>query len=104
MIYSINEWTVSGRVFYLKEMQGEFSASLKIRGEAKRSDGVYSSQIMEVGCLLPPNVYEQAKKKGLKLNRQLCITGHLETWNHNSKGKPIEDKVMFIADAILEVE
>lgn len=36
MDFSINKWSVSGTVFYLKEMEGEFACSLKISGTAKR--------------------------------------------------------------------
>ena len=42
---TFNEWTVSGEVFYLKDLEGEFAASMQLRGVAKR-DGVFSSSVM----------------------------------------------------------
>lgn len=97
-----NEWTVSGEVYYLKELEGEFSASAKIRGTASRQDGVYSSQILELPFLMQRKVYDEAKKKGLKVYRTATFSGHLETWHKTKNGKPC-DKVMFVADYILEV-
>lgn len=93
--FGMNEWNVEGRIFYLKELQGEFGASVKIEGEAKRTDGTYSTQLLEVACLLHPDVYKDAKEKGIKLNSRVVLSGHLETWC-GKKGK----KVMFIADYI----
>lgn len=91
-----NEWTVSGEVFYLKELDGEFSASVGIRGVSKRQNAI-SSNIMEMKCLMQKNVYESGMKKGLKLYCNATISGHLETWTSGNK------KIMFIADEI-EVE
>lgn len=99
MRLSFNEWTVSGEVFYLKELNGEFATSVKIRGVAKRQ-GVFSSNIMEMLCLMQKSVYEQGKKKGLKLYCNATVSGHLETWTYGNNKK----KVMFIADDVIEVE
>lgn len=99
MRLSFNEWTVSGEVFYLKELSGEFACSIQIRGVAKRN-GVFSSNIMEMKCLLQKSVYEIAKKKGLRLYCNATISGHLETWTYGNNKK----KVMFIADDVIEVE
>lgn len=98
---SFNEWTVSGTVFYLKELDGEFRASIKIRGEAQRPN-LYSSQILEFGCLLSDNVYKDALKKGLTLYKSASFSGHLETWAKTIHGKD-KPKVMFVADKVLEV-
>lgn len=98
MRLSYNEWTVSGRVFYLKELEGEFSASLQLRGEARRL-GVYASSVMEMKCLMQKDVYEVAKKKGLVMYCNATLSGHLETWV-----KKDNKKVMFIVDDILEIE
>lgn len=98
MRLSYNEWTVSGKVFYLKELEGEFSASLQLRGEARRLD-VYASSVMEMKCLMQKDVYEVAKKKGLVMYCNATLSGHLETWV-----KKDNKKVMFIVDDILEVE
>ena len=99
---TFNEWTVSGEVFYLKELEGEFSASVKVRGVAKRA-GVYSSQPLEFSCLMQENVYKQALRKGFAKYRNVTISGHLETWVKQGKNNEWQ-KVMFIADDILEVK
>ena len=61
-----NEWTVSGEVTYIKELDvtNEFACSLKLRGTSRRK-GANSSQVMEFGCLLERDTYDEALKKGL---------------------------------------
>ena len=97
--FGMNEWTVSGRVDYLKELKGEFACSVRVKGKAKRDD-LYTSQILDFGCLMQPQVYEEAKKKGIKMNRNVTLSGHLESWQ---KGSSYTPKIMFVADYVLEV-
>ena len=97
--FGMNEWTVTGRVVYLKELQGEFSCSVRVEGKAKRVD-VYTSQILKFGCLMQKPVYEDAKKKGIRMNRNVTLSGHLESWQ---KGSSYTPKIMFVADYVLEV-
>lgn len=92
---NINEWRVSGKVFYVKELQGEFAASVKIRGIATRPDS-YATNIMEVTCLMTKEVYEQAK---LAKYDTVTLSGHIETWERVSG-----QKISFIADVIESVE
>ena len=99
---SMNEWTCSGRVVYLKELEGDYALSVRLQGEANRADGVYKSGRLEFGCILKGDVYEEAKKKGLKMGKTVCFSGHIETWDKTVHGKPA-NKVMFIADYVLEV-
>ena len=91
-----NEWKVSGTVFYLKEMQGEFACSIRISGVAKRPD-LFSSSKLELPCLMTPEVYDEAKRKGLKTRMSVTLSGHLESWCNRSSSNP---KVYFIADKI----
>lgn len=102
MVFSMNEWTVSGRVTYLKELTGDFAASIRIKGETKRKDHCYESDTLEIGCLLKHRAFEDAKKKGIRMNSFTTMSGHLETWNKTIHGKPT-NKVMFVADYILDV-
>ena len=97
--FGMNEWTVSGRVVYQKELKGEFACSVKVEGKAKRED-VYTSQILKFPCLMQKSVYEEAKKKGMRFNRNVTLSGHLESWQ---KGSSYTPKIMFIADYVLEV-
>lgn len=97
-----NEWTFTGEIFYLKELEGEFSASLKLRGSAQR-EGSFSTQIAEIPCLMQPKLWEQAKTKQIKQYDTVTLAGHLESWSQNSHGKPVR-KVMLIADYILDVQ
>lgn len=96
-----NEWTVSGEVIYLKDLQGEFSASVKLRGVSKR-EGAFSSQVLEFPCLMQDKLYEKAKKKGLGLYKNATLSGHLESWQKNKNGKDVR-KVMFVVDYVLDV-
>ena len=98
-IMSMNEWTVSGRVSYLKELEGEFSASLRIEGKAQR-EGLFSSQILDFPCLMQNRVYAEAKRKGIAKNRNITLSGHLESWKNSTHANP---KIMFVADYVLEV-
>ena len=99
MFTSMNDWTVSGRVFYLKQLKGEFAASVKVRGVAKR-EGVYSSNILEFSCLMQKQLWEEAQQKGLRMNREVTLSGHLESWQKSTSKNP---KIMFVADYILQV-
>lgn len=100
-VLSMNEWTVSGEVIYLKELEGEFAASVKLRGVAKR-EGVFSSQILEFPCLMQKSIYEEAKKKGFAMYKNVTFSGHLESWQKNKNGKDLR-RIMFVADYVLEV-
>jgi len=100
-VFSMNEWSVSGEVIYLKELQGEFSASVKLRGSSTR-EGMCSSQILEFSCLMQSRIYEEAKKKGIALYKNATLSGHLESWQKTKNGKDTR-KIMFIVDYILEV-
>ena len=97
--FETNEWKVTGTVFYLKELQGEFACSIKISGVAKRPN-LYSSSKLEFPCLMTEEVYEEAKRKGLKTRMNCKLIGHLESWCNRSSSNP---KVYFIADKIESV-
>ena len=94
-----NSWEVTGTVFYLKELQGEFACSLKISGIAKRPN-LYSSSKLELPCLMTSEVYEEAKRLGLKTRMHCKLSGHLESWCNRSSSNP---KVYFVADKIENV-
>lgn len=97
---AVNQWKVSGEVFYLKELQGEFAASLKIRGESARFGS--SGQILELSCLMTKNAYEEAKRKGLRVYHDVDLSGHVESWYVGREGKR-KMKVYFIADNVDKV-
>lgn len=96
---AMNEWTVTGKVFYLKDLQGEFAASLKIKGVAKREQ-IFATNILEFPCLMQKEVYEDAKKKGMRMHKEVTLSGHLESWANGTSKNP---KIMFVADYVLEV-
>lgn len=102
MILSMNKWTVSGEIVGLKELDGEFGASVRIKGVAKRPE-LYSSQILEFLCLMTPKVYAAARKKGFTLYKRASVSGHLETWKRETESR-MKQKVMFIADYVDKVE
>ena len=97
----VNQWKISGEVFYLKELQGEFAASLKIRGESSRYGS--SSQILEFSCLMLKDAYDDAKRKGLRIYHRADLSGHVESWytGHGERNKKL--KVYFIADNVDKV-
>ena len=84
---------------YLKELKGEFACSLRVKGKAKR-EGLYQSQVLDFPCLMQKSVYDDAKTKGMRFNRTVTLSGHLESWQ---KGSSYTPKIMFVADYVLEV-
>ena len=98
---SMNEWSFSGEVYYLKELEKDYGASIKIRGTAPRGDSVASSQIAELSCLLTKDAYEQAKKRGLSLYKKVAVSGHIETFVKDADFNKVKN--MFIAEYVLEV-
>ena len=97
----MNEWTVSGRVFYMRELEGEFAGSLKLSGTSQREDCT-SSQLLEFACLLEKKAWEEAKQKGIDKNKNVTLSGHIESWPKNKNCSDLR-RIMFIADYILEV-
>lgn len=92
--YLENSWRFSGEVINVNELTGEFGASIKIRGFAKRPNA-FSSSVVELLCLTFPDVYFDAQKRGLKRYISISASGHVESWE---KGGSL--KTYFIADKI----
>lgn len=42
----------------------------------------------------------KAKKKGMRMHKEVTLSGHLESW---VKGTSKNPKIMFVADYVLEV-
>lgn len=97
-----NEWTVSGKVIYLKEFEyNEFALSVKLEASSKRK-GCDSSQRLEFTCLFEADTYEEAKKKGFDKFKYVTLGGHIESWvKHGRDGD--RPKIRFVCDDILEV-
>lgn len=98
-LMTMNEWTFSGEVFYLKELERDYGASLKIRGSSLSGNDY--SRIVELNCLLTKDAYKEAIKKGIGLYKNVTISGHMETFVRSDNKKT---KTMFIAEYVLEVE
>ena len=90
-----NQWKISGEVFYLKELQGEFAASVRIRGVSKRPNE-QASKILEVLCLMTPTVYDEAMRLGLRKYHDATLSGHVESWVKNDG----DMKTYFIVDKV----
>ena len=97
---SMNEWSFTGEIFYLKELNGEFKASVRMRGSASRLDATYTSNLCEIGCLLTSKAYDEAKEKNIGMYKTMTVSGHIESWANGTSKNP---KVMFIADYVMEV-
>lgn len=94
-----NEWTFSGEVFYIKDLDNcEFAVSLKLRGVSQRPESM-STQIVELSCLGDKNFKSELNKFDLKSHSNLVVSGHIETWFNNGR-----QKNMFIADYVFEDE
>ena len=96
-----NEWTVSGEVTYIKILDdtNEFAVSVRIKGSARRK-GNDSAQMMEFGCLMEQETYEEALRKGFDKFKYVTISGHIESWVKRVDASP---KIRFVCDDILEV-
>lgn len=99
---NLNEFNVSGEIVSLKELDGEFKASLIIKGTATR-EGAETSQILELTCLLQDKVYKDALQKGLKLYKKATVSGHIESWQRVQPNGKVKTKVIFITDYIYDV-
>lgn len=97
-VLSMNEWTVSGEVFYLRPLDTDFAASVKIRGTARRQ-GLYYSQILEIPCLMSGEAYSDGLAKGLGLYKSVTLAGHLESWVKDN-GK---SRLMLVCDRCVRV-
>lgn len=90
----MNKWMFSGELIRLKEFQGEFSYSLKIRGIARRLNSC-STQVAEMVCLVPSALRSDIVFYDVKLYSPVSVSGHIETWEkENSR------KTMFVVDKI----
>lgn len=96
---NMNEFTFSGELFYKKKLHGEFKYSLKIRGTGQRL-GAESSQLAEITCLIPKTM-ETGKLENLVLYKNVCVSGHIETFCKQKQNRIIENKSMFIVDYVL---
>ena len=98
-----NEWTFSGEVTYINELdvKNEFTASVKLEGVSSRK-GATTKQIVNFTCLLERDTYEEAKKKGLDKFKYVTLGGHIETWVKQSD-KGDTQRMRFVCDDILEV-
>lgn len=92
----MNEWSFSGQIFYLKELEKDYGASLKIRGSTNED---YRSGICEISCLVKKDVWDEAKKKGVAMYKDIALSGHMETFFKPNR----ETKTMFIAEYVMEV-
>ena len=91
----MNTWTFNGEIFYLKELEGEFAASLKLRGTYQRKNAI-SVQVAEVSCLMQKETYDRFKHSGYRTYDTITLSGHIESWvTKNST------KLMLIAEDIL---
>lgn len=97
-----NEWTFSGEIVNLKELDGEFAASVKLRGLSQRV-GAASAQVAEIVCLAEKDLFAELKRTNVKVYDKITLSGHLEQWLLNSKGKPV-NKTMLIADFVIDQE
>lgn len=94
-----NSWTFSGEIFYLKELEGEFAVSIKLRGQSKRM-GSMSAQIAELSCIAQKDFFDRFKEAGLGMYKSATLSGHIEYWQSTIHGKPAR-KMMLIADSII---
>lgn len=91
---TLNKWTVEGKVIYLKKLDKDFSASIKIKSFSSLKNHLGSS-ILEIKCLLSKEVYATAIKNGLQTYINVIAQGHFETWCDKNN-----QKTMLIADDI----
>lgn len=97
----MNEWSMSGEVVYINELdlRNEFAVAIKLKASSRRKDSV-SSQPVEFLCLLEDDTYDKALAKGLDKFKYVTLSGHIETWMKNDDFKP---KTRFVCDDIVEI-
>lgn len=99
--FILNEWSVSGKVTYIKVLDdtNEFAVSVRLESSSRRK-GNDSSQRLEFCCLMEQDTYEEALKKGFDKFKFVTLSGHLESWVRRVDATP---KIRFVCDDIIEV-
>lgn len=99
----LNEWTVSGEVVFIKELeQNEFAASIRIRGYSKRYIDS-APKPMEFWCLLDEAVYSSALSMGLDKFKNITLGGHFETYIKVRETGKDKERMMYVCDEVLEI-
>lgn len=94
-----NGSTFSGEIFYLKELEGEFSVSLKLTGFSKRANAM-SSHIVEVSCVGGKELYEEMRRQQIGMYCNATVSGYIEMW----PSKRDRHRLIFIAESIAREE
>ncbi len=92
-----NYWEFWGKVFYLKELSGNLSYSLKLSGT---TNSEYVSSIVELSCILPAHKKADLVKADVHLYDTVFVSGHFETWVKMNNAGEKTNKLMFIVDNI----
>ena len=88
---NFNEWTFSGTVVYLRLLDKDFGASMRLKCDESN---------VEIGCLLTKDVWKIAEKKCVKLGSVITLSGRMENFPNGTSKTP---KTMFIAECVMEV-
>ena len=92
-----NYWEFWGKVFYLKELSGNLSYSLKLSG---MTNSEYVSNIVEVSCIVTADKKNDFLSAGVNLHDNIFVSGHFETWVKINNAGEKTNKLMFIVDNI----
>ncbi len=91
-----NGWSFSGEIFYIKELEGEFSVSLKLTGLSKRANAM-SSHIVEVSCVGGKELYEEMRRQEIGMYSSATVSGYIEMW----PSRRDRHRLIFIAESIV---
>lgn len=98
----MNEWTFSGKVFFLKELEKDFAATVKLRGYWLPENA--PAQVVEIPCLMRKPIWEAAKKKGLAQWSIATLSGHIETTVRVKPNGNAVEKCLHVVDWVLDVQ
>lgn len=96
----MNEWSFSGKIVYEKDINNTFQ-SVKLRGSFQR-DGGDTVLPTEIPVFIPKELWNELTSNGVRIYDFVTLKGHFEVWVKTSHGYNQAEKLVHIADKVLE--
>lgn len=98
----MNNWEFEGKIMFIRREPYEVGQSITLKGTHRLRSGI--SYPVEMGVIVPLDVWQDLKDNQIQLYDKLALKGHFETWvktAHNGKEK---QTLMRIADEVVNFE
>lgn len=95
----LNNFDFSGEIVYIRNLDRGYCKSFVVKG-ASCAPGSMTSQVVELKCLVPDRLMDDAGK--ISLYDKVSVSGHIETWSKPCGNGTMRLKTMFIVDYIFD--